>query len=284
MEKFLKLTAWTMSVPKLYGPFHIITAAVGVAAFAAAFFFARKIKGAVQRKENGIWEKKGSFISFFTPIDRLYITVGIILLISEIYKQLFNYYLIDGRHYNWYLFPFQLCSLPMYFCLIIPWIKSGKLKTSLNTFMSDFNLMGAVMVFADPSGIFSEYTTLTLHGILWHLIVIIVSLTAGLTGQGDTASLKGFLKTLPVFFISCCTAVAMNILLYPYGGANMFYIDPYTPSVQIVFKDIAANFGIAAGNIAYMAAMIAGAFLCHLAFCFSARGRGSAPKRLHRKK
>lgn len=267
MEEFLRITAWTIKTPEVYGPFHIISAVFGIAAaFLAAFFCTRKIR-------SGAWKNKELFGVLLTPVDRLYLTAGIILLISEIYKQLFNFYIIDGKHYNWHLFPFQLCSLPMYFCLIIPWLKNKKLKLYLNTFMTDFNLMGAVLVFADPSGFFSEYITLTLHGILWHLIVIFVSLTAGLTGQADTASLKGFLKTLPVFFISCGIAVTMNIALYPYGGANMFYIDPYTPSVQIVFRDIAANFGIAAGNITYIIAMAAGAFLCHLAFWISESGK-----------
>jgi len=56
----------------------------------------------------------------------------------------------------------------------------------------------------------------------------------------------------------------MNVCFHPYGGANMFYIDPYTPSVQLVFRDIAARWGIAAGNIIYIAAMVLGGFICHL--------------------
>lgn len=41
----------------------------------------------------------------------------------------------------------------------------------------------------------------------------------------------------------------------------MFYISPFYPNTQIVFHQIAERFGISAGNIAYLAAIIAGAFL-----------------------
>lgn len=259
MEKFLQMTAWRMAVPRLYGCFHIFTAALGIVFAAGAAIICAKVYTKIYRKSNA----GGSSFSY-----RLYMIIGLVLLFSEGYKQLFNFYVMNDRRYDWHLLPLQLCSLPMYFCFIIPWLRSKGIKTALNTFMADFNLMGAVMVFADPSGIFSKYAVLTVHGILWHLLVIFIGLFAGLTNLADTASLKSFLKTLPVFFISSGLAIAVNIVLHPYGGANMFYIDPYTPSVQLVFRDIAAAFGIAAGNTAYFLAMIFGGFLCHFLFWF----------------
>ena len=50
---------------------------------------------------------------------------GIIMLVSEIWKQYTLTFVLGQGHYNlWYL-PFQLCSIPMYVCLLIPWVKKS---------------------------------------------------------------------------------------------------------------------------------------------------------------
>ena len=245
MEKFLRATAWIAETPRVYGAFHLWTAAFGILAAAVS-------AAAVSAKLRRRCCLGGLNMYMHGLIRKIDLCAGIVLIVSEIY--------------DWHLFPFQLCSLPMYLCLILPWIRSEKLWAILNTFMVDFNLMGALMVFVDPSGIFSSYVTLTIHGILWHLIIIFIGLVSGLTHQADTKHLKGFTKGLPVFAAACCGALLINIAAHPYGGAAMFYIDPYTPSVQLVFKDIAAVFGIAAGNIVYIFAMLLDGFVCHVCF------------------
>lgn len=39
---------------------------------------------------------------------------GIILAFGELYKQLFLYVIVNHGKYDWWYFPFQLCSTPMY--------------------------------------------------------------------------------------------------------------------------------------------------------------------------
>ena len=155
IEALLKLTDWTMTEPVDGSSFHLIVAVVGILlAIITAVAFAGKQRLAASR------------------IDLI---VGLILLLSEIYKQLFRYFIVDGRHYCVEFVPFQLCSLPMYLCLINAllmhrhtkwesrqdkyikdeWISKQKIICAINTFIIDFNLMGALMVFVDPSGIFS---------------------------------------------------------------------------------------------------------------------------------
>ena len=48
---------------------------------------------------------------------------GLVLTLSEVFKQFFCYYVIADGTYHWGEFPFQLCSIPMYLCLIVPWLK-----------------------------------------------------------------------------------------------------------------------------------------------------------------
>ena len=42
--------------------------------------------------------------------------IGLFLVIIELYKQIF--YTLDAHRYQWYAFPFQFCSVPMYVALI----------------------------------------------------------------------------------------------------------------------------------------------------------------------
>ena len=99
MKEFIIKTAWPMVPPRPYSPFHICIMAAGfLAAVLAAYFLSRK----TERK-------------FFI---RLLFFCGVILAASEIYKQLFLYYVVNQEQYDWWYFPFQLCSLPMYFCLL----------------------------------------------------------------------------------------------------------------------------------------------------------------------
>ena len=263
IEALLKLTDWTMTEPVDGSTFHLIVAVVGILlAIITAVASAGKQ---------------------WLAASRIDLIVGLILLLSEIYKQLFRYFIVDGRHYCVEFVPFQLCSLPMYLCLInallmhrhTKWesrqdkyikderISKQKIICAINTFIIDFNLMGALMVFVDPSGIFSKYVVLTWHGILWHLLIIFLGVYKGLTCRDTHLSMSSFCRTLPIFFAGCGIATILNIVLHPYGFISMFYISPYEPSIQIVFSDIAAKFGIAAGNIAYILAMLLGGFVFH---------------------
>ncbi len=189
---------------------------------------------------------------------------GIFLAVSEICKQLFIYYVENNHHYDWWYFPFQLCSLPMYLCLLLPFIPH-KHQQILFTFMYNYNLLGAVMVFADPSGLSHPYVLLTLHGFLWHLILIFIGLLIAFSKM-VLPSRSGFLQSSVVFIIGCIIATIINVASHPFGNADMFYITPYYATTQIVYSQIAAKFGIFAGNAVYIISIICGARLMHLLY------------------
>ena len=64
-------------------------------------------------------------------VDRILFCCGLFLSASELYKQLFLYYMINQGRYDWWYFPFQLCSLPMYFCLLLPFLPACRVKAAL---------------------------------------------------------------------------------------------------------------------------------------------------------
>ena len=187
LECLLRLTAWPMTPPVLYGPFHLLAAFGGSAvAIWAAWLFSPKNHPNTNTR---IHQKK---------FDRIMLISGVILLIGELYKQLMNFYVVNDHVYDWWIFPFQLCSLPMYLCPLLIMIHNEKRHRILCTFLLDFNMMGAVATFIDPSGIFHPYWMLTLHGILWHLMLIFVGFVIIFSHEADLTT-RGFLRTLPLF-------------------------------------------------------------------------------------
>ena len=250
-EYLLRLTSWPMTLPVLYGPFHLIAAFGGSAiAILAAWRFSSINNCNTNNRDN-----RRSF-------DQIMLVSGVILLIGELYKQLMNFYIVNNHAYDWWIFPFQLCSLPLYLCPLLILIHNEKRHRILCTFLLDFNMMGAVATFIDPSGIFHPYWMLTLHGILWHLMLIFVGFVIIFSRKADLTT-KGFLRTLPLFAFFCLAAEVLNSILHRFSAANLFYISPWEMSTQLLFGDIDRTLGRPVGILLYILAMIAGAWLIH---------------------
>jgi hypothetical protein len=246
MRDFIKKTAWPMNPPLPYSLFHILFLAVGLSlAVLLAYGTSKRIS--------------------IKKLPHLLFICGLALLGTELWKQLFLYYVVNEQIYNWWYFPFQLCSLPMYFCLTLPFVPGRKGQEILCTFMQDFNLLGGIMALAEPSGLLHPYWFLTFHGLIWHLLLIYIGLVIAFTRFSDI-SFNGFTKTLPLFLICCIIASIINRTAKPLGQANMFYISPYYPSAQIVFHDIAVALGTGVGNIVYIFATCLGGFIIHFIF------------------
>lgn len=242
MERWLLKTAWPMAVPAPYSAFHICFTAAGIvlAALLACFLAHR------QKQQNS------TFLIFFC---------GILLSASELYKQLFLYYIVNSHQYDWWYFPFQLCSLPMYLCLLYPLFPPSFQKAAC-TFLQDFGLLGGIMALAEPSGLLHPYWTLTLHGLLWHILLVFIGLFIAFSQKSDLTK-NGYKKVLELFALFTLAATIINIILHPLGTINMFYISPYYPCPQLVFSKISQILGILPGNLIYLGSICIGGFLIH---------------------
>ena len=186
---------------------------------------------------------------------------GVFLALAELFKQILLYFVVNQRQYDWWFFPFHLCSVPMYLCLMLPWL-SPKYKTIVCTFMQDFNLLGAVAALIVTDGFPRTHWYLLFHAYVWHILLVLVGLLILFTGLADRHT-KGYVQTLPLFFGCCIIATIINLLA---TGADMFYISPYHPTTQIVFHQISMKLGIIPGHIIYLLAICLGAYLLHLLF------------------
>ena len=139
IKTLLQASAWPIQAPEPYSAFHILLCAAGIP---LAVFLARRLARTSTH-----------------PCGVLFIC-GLVLAVSELYKQGFLYFVAGQGRYNWWYFPFQLCSVPMYLCLILPLFKHTphcRMEKCICTFMQDFALLGGVMALAEPSGLMHPF-------------------------------------------------------------------------------------------------------------------------------
>ncbi|MDO4265371.1 MAG: YwaF family protein [Eubacteriales bacterium] len=195
---------------------------------------------------------------------------GLLFFLLEVWKQCYLYFIVFNRHYQvWYL-PWQLCSMPIYLCplyciaarSVTP--RAVSFRRIIAAFLADFGLLGGVCALIVHSGFtFPDHPLLTLHGYVWHILLIALSLYITIRGLSDTAK-AGFQRTLPLFFLCAAVAELLNICFHKYGDCDMFYISPYHLSSQPVFYEIDRMIGRIPGIAVYLGAVILGAYLAHL--------------------
>lgn len=194
--------------------------------------------------------------------QKFYLVCGFSMFASEIWKQLTLTFHINNGTYNWWYFPFQLCSIPMYICILLPLVKNQMIRRTFLAFLMDFGLLGGIFVFFDTSGMQYDYFPLTVHSYMWHILLIIIGVTAGRSKDSDY-SFNSYLKSASLYGTGCFIATILNLTLHKYGTINMFYISPFYQMSQKVFNEIARSLGNTAGIIIYILAIAAGAGIFH---------------------
>ena len=232
-----QMSSWSMKTPAPYSAFHILFGGAGIL---TAIYLAWNMS-----------KKQPFHVLFFC---------GLILAASELYKQGFLYYIVNGQQYDWWYFPFQLCSMPIYLCLLLPRLKKG--RRTVVTFLADFALLGGIAVYLDPSDMLSPSVFLTLFSFLWHELLIVIGILCG-TSDAMEEDFRGALKMLGLFGLLAGIAEMLNVTLSRYGELPMFYLSPKLANTQLGFREIARLWGIPAGNFCYFLAMIAGGLLIH---------------------
>ena len=244
MDKFMAATAWEMTPPPAYGAFHLSFTFIGVA---LCILISYKLRNLGERGHKTVM-----------------LCVGLFLVITEIYKQCFYYFFREDHEYNFSIFPFQLCSVPMYLCLIAVFLKPGKIRDGIYGFMTTYNLLGGIMAFIEPSGITHKYWTLTLHAYLWHMSLIFIGVYLIMSGHFAKTK-KDYIYATVTFLVLCAVAFTINVSLWEVsaGKINMFFVGPRNSSLA-VFKDIAKNFGWYVSTLIYIPTVALGAYLIFL--------------------
>ena len=229
-EKILYLLQGEMEEPKAFGWFHCICL---ILMFIVIIFLYKR------RNYN---EKELKLVLG---------TYGIIALILEILKQLiwsFNYDPITNIvtwNYQWYSFPFQLCTTPIYVSLICLFLKKGKPRTYLLSYMSYVTILGSISTMIMPDSCFVNDILVNIHTMWLHLGSFVVSVYLLITKEVEI-NMHNLKYSTIIFLIFVSIANIMNIAVYSTGilngeTFNMFYISPYFISTLPVFNIIQPN-------------------------------------------
>lgn len=248
-EKILYFLQGEMETPKAFGWFHLLW--LFIAIIVLIFLYTQK------KNYN---EKQLKIVIG---------TYGIIALILETLKQLiwtFNYDSINNIitwDYEWYAFPFQLCTTPIFICLICLFLKKTKLRDSLLSYISFVTILGSISTIFIPDSCFVRDILVNIHTMWLHIGSFVISVYLMMTGEValKKANLKKAIITFIVFVI---IAESLNLIIYNSGilkeeTFNMFYISPYFISSLPVFDIIQQNVPFIIYLLIYIVALTSGA-------------------------
>lgn len=177
-------------------------------------------------------------------INKILLYYSIICLLLELYKQVnfsFNYDLNNTWwSYQWYAFPFQFCSTPMYIAFISYFIKNDKLKYALYAFLASYGLLAGLLVMLYPVTVFVDTIGINLQTMIHHGSMLTIG-SLLILNRKIKYDFKTLLYATYVFISLVLIANTLNIITYYMnidGGLKLFFISPFHESSLPVFSII----------------------------------------------
>ena len=242
----------SMKTPGLFGWFHLLWLGITVA---ATVLLCRYGKG-----------KERSIILW----------TSLLVIVLEIYKQInysFSYENGITFDYQWYAFPFQFCSTPMYVGLLAALTK-GKLHNALCSYLSTFALFAGLCVMIYPGDVFISTIGINIQTMICHGAMVAIGIYLLSTGYVKPEH-KTVLKALPVFAVCVLLAVGMNELAHITGleeTFNMFFVSPYWDCTLPLYSLIHEAVPFPLNLIIYIAGFTAASWII-LALCIAIHQR-----------
>lgn len=211
----LEFLDYKIETPTLFGWFHIMWLVLTVAASVALCLW-HKHSGSENR------------------VRRVVLTTAIIVIVLEIYKMInysFSYENGVTFDFQWYAFPWQFCSTPMYIGLLAGIFRKGKFHESLCAYLATFAMFAGLCVSIYPGDVFIETLGINIQTMICHGSMIVIAVYLFFSGYVKLEH-KTILKAIPVFAVCVTIAMILNEVMYSFdivGGEtfNMFYISPY---------------------------------------------------------
>lgn len=206
MVEILEFLNGQMEKPTLYGWFHLLSLAIVII---GAVIAAVKFKNISEQN-----------------LRIVLIVFSVVLLLFEVYKQLIFSYQANWD-YQWYAFPFQFCSTPMYVGLVAGITKNSRFRESLVAFLGTYGLFSGTAVMFYPSTVFVETIGINIQTMIHHGSMAVIGV--GLLATKVKSQPQSIIKAGAVFAVLMLMAMAMNELFNRYihdGVFNMFFINP----------------------------------------------------------
>ena len=222
LENLLTVLDTQMETPLPYGWFHLLFFALSILA-AIALCVTHKHAGPDRVRKVVLW-------------------VSIACILLEIYKQInYSFTVTESGiafDYQWYAFPWQFCSTPMYIGLVAGLTKKGKLHDATCAYLATFSMFAGLAVMFYPVSVFIGTVGINIQTMICHGSMITLGIYLLYSGHVKLEH-KTILKAVCVFAVMIGIAIIMNEIAHASGlleteTFNMFFISPYCePSLPV---------------------------------------------------
>lgn len=228
LDKFILLLQTKMKEPFAWGVFHISCILIMLVVLGVLFI--------LRKKHN---EKQLKIVIG---------TYGIVAFILELLKNISWSYTYDTVFnivtwdYTWYAFPFQLCTTPIYVCLICLFLKKCRVRDYMLSYVSFITIWGSIATILLPDSCLIDEILINVNTMWIHLASFVVS--TYLLFSGEVKIKREYLfGAFKVFLIFVLMAFTLNVAVYNSNILNgetfdMFYISPYFAKDLPVFSQM----------------------------------------------
>ena len=241
-----------MEVPGLYGWFHLLWLGL-TAAFTVVLCLTHK-------KENA------------EHVRRVVLVTTLVVVALEIYKQInYSFGYTDGIKfdYQWYIFPFQFCSTPMYIGLLAGLTRKGKIHHAACAYLATYAMFAGICVMLYPSTVFIDTIGINIQTMICHGTMISIGVYLLYSGYVKI-QWKTLLRAVIVFAVLVSMAAIMNEIAFRAGllateDFNMFFISPHSAPHLPVYSLVQGVVPFPVSLLIYIAGFTAAAGLILLA-------------------
>lgn len=221
LQNILRIMDRQMTTPRLFGWFHIVSLTLTVLITVALCY---------RHREDS--PNRVRLVVFRTAV---------LVTMLEIYKQInysFSYENGITFDYQWYAFPFQFCSTPMYVGLLAGVLGKGKLQDALYAYLATFSVFAGTCVMIYPVDVFVGTVGINIQTVICHGSMICIGVYLFYTGVVRLEH-STIMKAMLVFACTVTLATLLNEIAYWTGllereTFNMFFISRHcAPSLPV---------------------------------------------------
>lgn len=206
-------------------------------------------------------------------VRRVVFAISALLVVLEVLKQInFSAGFPEGGgvewNYQWYAFPWQFCSVPMYAGVLQGIIKKGKVHDALCAFLATYAVFAGICVMLYPGDVFTPTLFICIQTMICHGTMFPVGSYLIYSGHVQTKH-KTFIGAMIVFASAMVCAVILNEVIYASGilnGAtfNMFFISRHFASTLPVYGPIHSAVTFPLNLVIYFLGFSAAAYVIFL--------------------
>ncbi len=248
LRKVLEILNAKMTTPEGYDWFHLLFFALSIG---AGILLCIKYKKPTEKQ-----------------MRTILLIVSVTSIVLEIYKQI-NYTFSPTDtgieiDYQWYAFPWQFCSMPMYVGLL-GGLTKGNFHNAMCAFLATYSTFAGLCVMLYPAQVFISTIGINLQTMICHGSILTLGIFL-LGTQYVKSEHRTVLKAVPVFSVAILIAMGMNELAHLVGITeaetfNMFFISPYEDPSLPVYSIVQQYVPYPWSLIIYIAAFTLAAYL-----------------------